>query len=73
MIVADPTLTKRQREVLVRFLDGRSVEAIAVDLRCSPWTVRAHLVKCAEMIDRPKVPPMRRLLIYGADLLSEGT
>ena len=66
-------MTKRQREVLARFVKGESVESIARHVNCSPWTVRSHLAKLADKIDRPTVPPMRRLLIYGADLLSEGT
>lgn len=77
MTVADQeiTLTRRQREVLSRFIEGASVESIAGSLRLSPWTVRAHLVKCARMLqdEYPTIKPMRRLLIYGSTLLSEGT
>lgn len=72
MTVADVTLTKRQREVLMRFIEGRSVISIAVELHCSEWTIRAHLAAIAEQIDSPH-PPMRRVLIYGASLLAEGS
>jgi FixJ family two-component response regulator len=70
--VADLTLTKRQREVLMRFLDGRSVTAIATELRCTESTVRNHLADIAADLPGPH-PPLRRLLVYGAELLAEGS
>jgi DNA-binding NarL/FixJ family response regulator len=74
MTVADVTLSKRQREVLLRFLEGRSVVSIANELRCSEWTVRAHITALAEKIDRGQsLSPARRVLVYGALLLAEGS
>lgn len=71
--MTDPTLTKRQREVLLRFVEGRSVESIAAELHCSPWTIRAHVTAIAEKIDQgEKLPPARRVLVYGSLLLAEG-
>lgn len=71
--VADEiTLTRRQREVLERFVTGSSVTSIARDLHCSEATVRNHLAAMAAKIDSPHTP-MRRLLIYGASLLAEGS
>lgn len=68
----DPiALTPRQRQILVRFLDGRSVTSIATELRCAESTVRNHLADIAEQIES-RHPPLRRLLIYGASLLAEG-
>lgn len=72
--MADLTLTKRQREVLSRFIEGQSVESIASDLHCSPWTVRSHITALAEKIDRgATLSPARRVLVYGALLLAEGS
>jgi two-component system, NarL family, nitrate/nitrite response regulator NarL len=40
-----PTLTEREREILIRLADGLSVPRIADELRLSPGTVRTHLQK----------------------------
>lgn len=73
MTVADDIrLTRRQRDVLARFIEGRSVASIAWELRCTESTVRNHLAAIATQIDSPH-PPMRRLLVYGASLLAEGS
>jgi len=74
MTVMDPaiTLTRRQRQVLSRFIEGRSVTSIATELRLKESTVRNHLADIAEQIESPHTP-MRRLLIYGASLLAEGS
>jgi DNA-binding CsgD family transcriptional regulator len=72
MSTGDLTLTKRQRQILLRFIEGRSIISIATELRCSEWTVRAHLKAIADQIESPYTP-MRRLLVYGASLLAEGS
>jgi DNA-binding NarL/FixJ family response regulator len=38
----DRVLSVREREVLARLADGRSVEEIAADLVLSPETIRTH-------------------------------
>lgn len=75
MTVADDiSLTPRQREILTLFIEGRSAVAIARDLGCSHWTVRRHIANIAEKLreDFESIPPVRRVLLYGAALLSEG-
>lgn len=71
-VADDIQLTRRQREVLARFIEGRSVTSIATEFRLKESTVRNHLADIAEQIESPH-PPMRRLLIYGASLLAEGS
>lgn len=71
-VAEDITLTRRQREVLSRFVEGRSVTSIARELHCTESTVRNHLAAIAEQIESPHAP-MRRLLVYGASLLAEGS
>ena len=75
MTVADEIrLTNRQREVLSRFIEGRSVTSIAAELGFSQWTVRTHIADIAKKIDQGKtLTPARRVLLYGAELLAEGS
>lgn len=69
---ASPDLTPRQRQITALLIAGRSVTSIATQLHCTEATVRNHIADIAAKINSPH-PPMRRILMYGPDLLSEGS
>lgn len=70
MIVADMTLTKRQREVVELLIEGKEIVEVARQLGCSPATVRKHIEMIAERIPG-KYTPIQRILVYGPALIAE--